>query len=86
MFKFHAYLIADDLVLFLVVQRGDRKAPLVVWINIEVDVSEMGEILVDWIWGHIVPWQLLVGRCKTPAYHKDISFLNQVLTKNIYSR
>lgn len=63
----HTYLIADDLVLLLVVQGGNREAPLVIRVHIEVNISKMGKILVNGIWGHIFSRQLLVGLRKSPA-------------------
>lgn len=42
-----AALVADDFVGFLVVQRGDGEASAVVGILLEVDVPEVGEVLVQ---------------------------------------
>lgn len=41
-----AGFVADDFVLLVVVERGDGEAAGIAWVDVEVDVSEVGEIFM----------------------------------------
>ena len=62
-----AGLVADDRLLFLVVKRGDCKATRVVRLNVEVDISKMREIAMQWIGGHVVAGFVFVLCGKAPS-------------------
>lgn len=61
-------LIVDDAFLNLVVQSGDSETALVVWILLEVDVAEMCVGLVERVRSDVLARELLVARCKAPAW------------------
>ena len=48
-----AYFVADDLFLLLVIECWHREAALVLWVDREVDVSKVGKVWMDGIWGDI---------------------------------
>lgn len=63
-----ARLIADDALLLLVVEGRDGEATLVVLIDGEVDVAEMGEAVMERVGSDIFARRvLLVGSSETPS-------------------
>ena len=62
-------LIADYLVLFDVIKRWYSETPCVVGINVEVNVSKMGKVLVYWVRCDIVSRHFLFWACKAPPFH-----------------
>lgn len=63
-----ARLVAHDLLLLLVIQRWDREATDIVWFRVEKDVTEMCEVLVQWIWSYIVAWFFLIRSREAPSW------------------
>ena len=66
-----ARFVTDDGLLLLVVEGWHGEAALVVWVYLEVDVSEVADAL-DGIWSHVLAWQLLVVVYEAPAFLKHL--------------
>jgi len=62
-----ARLIADDGVLLCVVKRRDRESALVVFVHVEVDITQMGEALVDWVRLNVLARLIVLGSGKSPS-------------------
>ncbi len=60
------YLIAYDFALLDVIESWHCKSSTVVRVLLEVDIAQVGHILVDWIRCYVVPWNLFVRFCKPP--------------------
>ena len=63
-----AALVAHDPFRFGVVQRRHGEAALVVRVDLEVDVAQVGESFVDGVRRHIFAGKVLVGRREAPAF------------------
>ena len=61
------HLIADYLVLLDIIERWYRETSCVAWINVEIDVSKMGEVFVYWVRCDIFSWNILLWGCKAPS-------------------
>jgi hypothetical protein len=62
-----AGLVADDRVLLGVVEGRDREAPLVVLVDVEVDVAQVREALVDGVRLDVLARLVVFGRGEPPA-------------------
>ena len=62
------HLIADYLVLLDIIKSWHGKATRVLGINVEVDFSKMGEVLVYWVQCDVFSRYILFCRCEAPSF------------------
>lgn len=62
-----AHLVADNLVLLLVVKRGYCEAPLIVRVDIVVNLSKMRIVLMQRIWSGVFARGFFIGLCEAPS-------------------
>lgn len=69
-----AHLVADNLVLLLVVQRGYCETAFIVRVNVVVNVSDMRIVFMQRIWSSIVARDILVGLYEAPSWAWSIRY------------
>lgn len=60
-------LVADDCFLFLVVESGHSETAVVVRVDLEVDLAEVGVFWMQGVFGHVFAGAVLVIFNETPA-------------------
>jgi len=69
-----AHLVADNLVLLFVIQRGYCKTAFIVRFNVVVYVSNMRIVLMQRIWSSIVARDLFVGLYEAPSWARSVRY------------
>jgi hypothetical protein len=62
------YLVADDSASLLVEEDWDGETASVVWVLGEVDITQVGEVLVQRVGNGVLARQVLVGSNEAPSY------------------
>lgn len=60
--------VADDTVRLFVVEDGDCEAAFVVGFVVEVNIAQVCEGAVQWVWGSVGSWDIFVRSCEAPAW------------------
>ena len=63
-----AGFVVDDGFQLGVVEGGHGEAAFVLRVDLEVDVAEVGDALVDGVWGYVFAGEFLVGGCESPPF------------------
>lgn len=66
-----SYLIADNLARLLVEENRDGETTGVVRVDGEVDITQVGKVLVQRVGDGVLARQLLVGSGKAPSYIRN---------------
>lgn len=62
-----AYLVTDNLFLLDIVKSRHSETIFIIWVDVEIDIPQMGEVRMDGIWGYILAGNVLICFRKAPA-------------------